>query len=983
MKIIIKNILLLVSTLILGSSVVSAAGLSLVCSPEGNAASHGSTAVNHGNTAASHGSTPANHGNSSGSHRDSERLLPPAEMVEKTLDNGLSYIIMPNDSPSRMIEFRIMFRAGSVMEDDGHRGAAHFLEHMAFGGTKHFPNRRLIEYLESLGAQFGMGINAYTGHDRTVYMFYLPSDNPETLDKALLILKDWLSGIDISRSKVEGEKGIIMEELRGYDVGDEFYDLKIGTSGYSKGIPLGTEKDIENMNPKILKDFKKQWYTVDRTTVAVVGDVDAVDMERRIIKMFGKLPANPAPKDVDFPMEYVPATTVKCIADTLVKRMSLDLMIPHQATMKQTLGDAVRAYRAEMLMKGISSRLYATGCRANVTNHWYLADKEHFVISVSAKDKEKASEQLSQAWAELERIAGEGFCEGEMELLRKSVKLRPGYEGNSSYICSDIEETVLLGDRKLSDEGQMEYIQKRLEETCSEQLQEILQDWLAGKSRLAACKYNPEISEGFSAEDIDAILKSETELEPFTFEPEEEDDYEKTPIPAFLLQERAFDQSLIAERTYYKNIGVTDVILKNGFRFVLRPTKDEEGQVQMQLFAPGGLSRVPEDDFALYEGMAGYMELGGIEGMDDDEYFSILPENRIGLLLAMESYWHGIIASAPTRNMRLMFNLVHEKMLRPRLNHEEFEEIRKEELESFGEESYLAKLMKVDVQRQLNMQIDSLMGALMYGRRTQLLREDLERMKLDGMAAMYKKLFSNPTGMTCVICGAFDVDELLAEAVPVFGSMEAGEEPNRMGPSHFTLPEKTVKYEYPNANETQTIFDYIRFGQYEPSLRSGLKLKLLNGFIRNRLLVILREQESLVYSPISALFYTANPDRIFYVDINASVDRNNTERVHEVLDEIIIDLQKHKVSRKELDSIQKIFIVNKRNYLEENATSNWKTYLVGQMKNDETLVELDMYEDVLYSITPEELQEDFIRCFDTDRYMILSLGPFKEFIQNK
>ncbi len=954
---VIKHILLLVSTIILGSSVASAAGLSVV-SEDGAGC------------------------------QETDRILPPAQMIEKTLDNGLTYIIMPNSSPSKMIEFRIMFKAGSVMETEGNRGSAHFLEHMAFGGTKNFPDRRLIEYLESLGAQFGMGINAYTGHDRTVYMFYLPSDDPNTFDKALLILKDWLSGIDITRSKVKGEKGIIMEELRGYDVGDEFYDLKIGTSGYSKGIPLGTEDDIMSMTPKILKDFHKQWYTVDRTTVAVVGDIDVTDMEKRIIRMFGGLPANPAPKKVDFPMEYAPGNTLKSIPDTLVKRMTLDLMIPHQATMEQTLGDAVSAYRNEMLVKGINNRLYATDSRAGVTNHWYLADKEHFVVSVSGKSREKVAGELSKAWVELHRLAEDGFCDGEMEMLRKSVKVRPGYEGNSSYICSDIEESVLLNDRKLSDKDQKAYVRGRLEATSSEDLQKILRSWLADAetARLTACKYNPDHSEGFTAEDIDRLLKeaSAVEHEPYTFVREEEEVvHEKTPIPAFLLQERPFDKSLIAERTYYRNIGVTDVILKNGFRFVLRPTKDEEGKIQMQLFAPGGLSRVPADDFTLYEGMAGYMELGGIEGMDDDDYFSILPENGVGLLLAMESYWHGMIASAPTSSMRLMFNLVLEKMLRPRLDHEEFEEIRKDELESFGEESYLSKLMKVDVQRQLNMQIDSLMGALMYGRRTEMTKADLERMKLEDMADVYRELFSNPTGMTCVVCGAFDVDELLAEAVPVFGSMEAGAEANRMGPSNFVLPEKTVKYEYPNANETQTIFDYIRFGQYDPSLRSGLKLKLLNGFIRNRLLVILREQESLVYSPVSALFYTANPDRIFYIDINASVDRNNTERVHEVLDEIIIDLQERKVSRKELDSIQKIFIVNKRNYLEENATSNWKTYLVGQMKNDETLLELDMYEEVLYSITPEELQEDFIRCFDTNRYMILSIGPFKEFIQGQ
>ena len=314
--------------------------------------------------------------------------------------------------------------------------------------------------------------------------------------------------------------------------------------------------------------------------------------------------------------------------------------------------------------------------------------------------------------------------------------------------------------------------------------------------------------------------------------------------------------------------------------------------------------------------------------------------------------------------MRLLFNLVYERMMHPSLDYEGFEEIRQEELESFGEESYLTRLMKQDVMRQVGMQIDSLMGNLMYGRRTAMTEDELRSLDLDSLAACYRDLFSNPDGMTCVICGDFDVDSLLREAVPVFGRIPRGDRPNWMGPSHFTLPEVTVKREFPNANESQTMFDYIRFGKYDPSLRSGLKLKLMNNLIRNRLLTVLREQESLVYSPYASLFYNASPDSIFYMDINASVDRNNTGRVHEILDEIIEELQRKKVSVKELNTLKQIFIVNRRSYLEEDATANWKSHLVRQLRNDETLVEMDMYEAVLESITPEELRDEFRHCFD-------------------
>lgn len=908
-------------------------------------------------------------------------VLPPEGITEKTLPNGLSYIIKENDSPSRMIEFRLIFRTGSAMETEGNRGAAHFLEHMAFGGTKHFPKRKLVEYLESLGVQYGIGINAFTGYDRTIYMFSMPSDDPENLDKALLIIKDWLTDITIDPKKVEGEKGIIQEELRSYDVGDMFYDLKIGTGKYSEGIPLGTYEDIKRITPEILKDFHSRWYTLDRATVAVVGDIVPQDMERRISRILGPLKPTVSPEFTESPLEYAPGTAVKNVTDSMARSMTMELIIPHETVMRRTLGEAVEAGRDRMLVKAVSGRLYDTGRRTSVSNNWYFADKDHFVVSVTGEDKEDVFGQFVDAMSELYRLSKDGFCDGEMDELRRGVKPYVPSGENSSAICDNIADEVLFGDRDVTDSVQIEYVTRELKATESEDLQRILSSWLecADASALAACTYNPLNTSGISAAEVDSLIRvaALTECDPYVYEPDEpEEEVVRTVIPAFLTEKRAFDDGMISSMKFYPNIGVTDILLDNGFRLVLRPTDDYEGMVQMQTFAPGGLSRVPEEDYAYYEGLAGYMELGGIEGIPDDVYHSVLAENGIGLLLGIEAHWHGMIASAPASSARLMFNLVYERMMHPGLDYEGFEEIRQEELENFGEESYLTKLMKQDVQRQLNMQIDSLMGNLMYGRRTAVTRKDLETLSLDSLARVYRELFTNPDGMTCVVCGDFDTDELIAEAVPVFARMKRGAEPNRMGPSHFKLPETTRKIEYPNANESQTLFDYIRFGQYEPSLRSGLKLKLMNNLIRNRLLTVLREQESLVYSPYSALFYTALPDRIFYMDINASVDRKNTAKVHEVLDEIIEELQRKKVSEKELNTLKQIFIVNKRGYLEEDATSNWKGYLVKQLRNQETLLELDMYESVLESIGAAELRDEFRSCFDTDRYMILSIGPF-------
>ena len=329
----------------------------------------------------------------------------------------------------------------------------------------------------------------------------------------------------------------------------------------------------------------------------------------------------------------------------------------------------------------------------------------------------------------------------------------------------------------------------------------------------------------------------------------------------------------------------------------------------------------------------------------------------------------------PSEKSGMLIRLVAEKMLRPRLDYEEFEELKLSELEDYGEESYLSKLMKTDYQRQLSASLDSLMGKLTYGRRLKTTKADIENLSLDRMAGFYKTLYSNPDGMTCVVCGDFNVDAFITEAVPVFGAMSSSE-PNKYGVSYYTQPQGLTVKEWPNANETQSAFDYVLYGKYEPSLRGGLTLKLMQNLVRNRLISILREGCSLVYSPYISLFYNAVPDNVFYFDVNASVDRRNTSIVHRYLNDIIKELKEKKVSKKELQTLKQIFIVNKRNYLQNDATAGWKSYLVGQLKNGESLEDLENYEKVLGSITPEDIRQAFDALVNLDNQVILSIGEF-------
>jgi Predicted Zn-dependent peptidases len=222
------------------------------------------------------------------SHTD---ILLPDNTIEGFLPNGLHYIILPNENPKNIVEMRLVMDLGSNLEKHDEKGVAHYLEHVAFIGTKNFPDRSMVEFWEKYGMKFGKDINAYTGYDRTIYMVTLPTTekNDKIIDTSLFALKDWLCNISFKKERTNREKGIILEELNGYTIDDEFHDLKIGTNEFSNHFPLSNSKNISEVTYKKLTSFYKKWYAPQLATIVVVGDIDAKAVEVKIQDLFSNI----------------------------------------------------------------------------------------------------------------------------------------------------------------------------------------------------------------------------------------------------------------------------------------------------------------------------------------------------------------------------------------------------------------------------------------------------------------------------------------------------------------------------------------------------------------------------------------------------------------------------------------------------------------------------------------------------------------------
>src|SRR5437763_1154223 len=165
--------------------------------------------------------------------------------------NGMRYYIRANKKPEKRAELRLVVKAGSILEDDDQQGMAHMVEHMAFNGTKHFPKNETVSFMESLGMRFGADVNAYTSFDETVYMLTVPTDKPEMMDKAMLILEDWAHNLSFDPTEVEKERGVVMEEWRlgrGADMRmlQKIFPVVLKDSRYAERLPIGKPEIIQN-----------------------------------------------------------------------------------------------------------------------------------------------------------------------------------------------------------------------------------------------------------------------------------------------------------------------------------------------------------------------------------------------------------------------------------------------------------------------------------------------------------------------------------------------------------------------------------------------------------------------------------------------------------------------------------------------------------------------------------------------------------------
>ncbi len=440
------------------------------------------------------------------------------------LSNGLTYFVRKNKEPEKRASFYIIQNVGAILEEDNQNGLAHFLEHMAFNGTLHFPDKGIINTLEKHGVQFGYDINAYTGFDETVYnISNAPVDSPGLLDTCLLILHDWSRFISLTDEEIDRERGVIAEEWRTSKNASRRMIFKVipvvlKGSKYAERDIIGDIDIIRNFSYQTLRDYYNKWYRPDLQAIAVVGDFDPDEVEAKIKSLFAAIPPaqNPAPRlpvEVPFHKEtyYVlaqdneaPQTSVSVVAlHNAVDPCKKDLSYLRDQHLIALMNSMINTRINELLQKPnppfVSGSISFGG--------YYAREYDAISISATARKNEEAL-ALEGIYTEAERAKRFGFTEGELK--RAKASRLSTFENNwkqkdkidnDTYI-SGIQNYYLTSEPLTSMDFDYEFLKQVIDGISLEEINNKFREVMIDENRTI-------IVQGLEADDVRHVTEQE------------------------------------------------------------------------------------------------------------------------------------------------------------------------------------------------------------------------------------------------------------------------------------------------------------------------------------------------------------------------------------------------------------------------------------------------------------------------------------------
>lgn len=558
-----------------------------------------------------------------------------------TLENGLRYVILPHDEPPGRASIRIYMDVGSLMEEDDQQGMAHFLEHMAFNGSRHFKGGEMVEYFQRLGMGFGADTNAHTSFKETVYMLELPKVEPKYIAEGLQLFRDDLDGMLLGETEIDKERGIILSEKLSRD-SIEYrtmiagYKFAMPESILPRRMPIGQEDTIKSMKRQRFVDFYKKWYTPKRATIVAVGDFkDTAAVKAEIEKQFAGAKSQ-AEDSTDPDLGKVSSgygLIAKLHTEMEAEALTLSVEVPRPAKNKPDSAATRREKTirdlADMMINQRLSKLAKAESAPIIGAESYSYEYLEFVSvnGIQAQcDPKNWKPALTLLETELRRAIEHGFTDAEFEEAKatvlKGAKLRADQADSrkSRDLASGI--VSILASKKVfthpaDDLARVSTMLDGLKKEDSHAA--LVEDWKGGDKQIFLGG-NLQL-EGDSAGQILAAFK-ESSARPVAAPAKEE-------ITTFAYTSFG-PAGKVAKRTEVKDLEITQAVFENSVRFNFKHTGFEKGTLRVLINFGGGKLSTPAGKPGIIAFAQSTFQLGGLEKHGVDDIRRIFASRTVG-----------------------------------------------------------------------------------------------------------------------------------------------------------------------------------------------------------------------------------------------------------------------------------------------------------------------------------------------------------------
>lgn len=896
-----------------------------------------------------------------------------------TLPNGLRYYVRANGKPANRIELRLVVKAGSVLEDEDQRGLAHFVEHMEFEGTQHFPDQGIVEFLSSLGLSIGPDANAATSYDDTQYTLRVPADVPGALDRALLVLQDWAQGATFPQSGIDHERGIVLSEWRmnlgaGERTQDKLGKVQLAGSRYADRSPIGDPDVIEHAQREQLTRFYRDWYRPNLMAVIVVGDIDRAAVTSQIKARFSGLtsPTPERPRPV-FDVPDHPATRYAIVTDKETTRTTVEISDLRPARNQGTVGGYRDIMLDQLFADMLGARLDEVSASANPPFLAGNADRALFPVARTRDEailqalvsNTGAARGLDALMTELHRVAQFGFTASELTrakqaMMRNTERVVTESPDRESASRADEYTRNFLEDEALPTIWQELAFHRRFDPGITlGEVNALTKDWFPEQNRLVVVSA-PDAA-GVVLPDqtaLAAVVKNAAakRLTPYV-----------DAAAGHALMDAPPRPGTIVKTTVRPEAGITEWTLSNGATVVLEPTTLKADQILFRAAAPGGTSLASDADFVPASIADAVIPAGGVGQFTAVTLDKMMAGKAVAVMPFIGEINEGMQGGSTPQDLETLFQLVYLRFTQPRADPIAFAA-----LASQAKGLLANQMASPDVV--FNQAIDSI-ESRNSPRRQPATPAMVDQWNLAKSMAFYKARFADAGHFRFVFVGSFTLDaikplvETYLASLPSTGAHETWKDLGITPPTGIV--EKTIEKGIAPKSQVAIVFS----GPFEYDDAHRLALRTMALVLQSRLSDTIRQELGGTYSITATAEAAKFPRPEYRVRIEWTCDPARTTALAQRVFEEIAFVKAATFSRGQEAAIRDVLL---REFETDNQDNGYRLNQIARRYEDADAADLGPIANMpgqIAALTGDAIHQAAQTYLDLRNYVKVTLMP--------